>query len=152
MAGVRTSVPLRRFLVIGIGNPLRGDDGVGPWLAARVGGRGVQQLTPELAPELLGLDHVLFIDAALNPCRPRLEAVADGSTASPELPQLLLGHALTPQQLIGLCRPLYGAAPQATLLLLPGAGFAHGTTWSTTLRRHLPAARRLLHQWLSAHA
>ena len=55
------------LLVIGIGNPLRGDDGVGPRLAAEAEAlaprprrgrepdlavRAVQQLTPELAPEV----------------------------------------------------------------------------------------------------
>jgi len=56
--------PRRKRLVIGIGNPLRGDDGVGTWLAEQaavltaaepdgpVAVRSVQQLTPELAEEL----------------------------------------------------------------------------------------------------
>ena len=63
-----------RALVIGIGNPLRGDDGVGwalvedleaslpdpgPCLELRV----VHQLTPELAVELAEAQRVLFIDA-----------------------------------------------------------------------------------------
>ena len=46
-------------LVIGIGNPLRGDDGVWALLAEQVGGRSVQQLTPELAAELAELEAVL---------------------------------------------------------------------------------------------
>lgn len=63
-------------LVIGIGNPLRGDDGVGWWLAERAEQlppatptgsrllvRAVQQLTPELSEELAGARRVLFIDA-----------------------------------------------------------------------------------------
>lgn len=57
-------------LVIGIGNPLRGDDGVGWWLARRAETLKltprvlrVQQLTPELAEELAGARRVLFIDA-----------------------------------------------------------------------------------------
>ncbi len=63
-------------LVIGIGNPLRGDDGVGWWLAERAEQlppgtptkgpllvQTVQQLTPELAAELTDVRRVLFIDA-----------------------------------------------------------------------------------------
>lgn len=78
----------RHDLVIGIGNTLRGDDGVGWWLAQRaetlgpaahresarsIQGtaavnarplvRSVQQLTPELAEELQNMRRVLFIDA-----------------------------------------------------------------------------------------
>ena len=44
--------PQHTRLVIGIGNPLRGDDGVGALLAEQAGGRSVHQLTPELAAEL----------------------------------------------------------------------------------------------------
>jgi Ni,Fe-hydrogenase maturation factor len=61
-------------LVIGIGNPLRGDDGVGRWLAQRAGRwlapaqlRTVQQLTPELAADIALASRVLFIDAWLVP-------------------------------------------------------------------------------------
>lgn len=57
-------------LVIGIGNPLRGDDAVGAWLAERVVSTDaavrvlvVQQLTPELAQTLAASRRVLFIDA-----------------------------------------------------------------------------------------
>ena len=152
MARVTGAVLSQRLLIFGIGNPLRGDDGVGPWLASRVGGRCVQQLTPELAPVLLGLDRVLFIDAALGERRPRLETVNAGGEAMLVPPHLSLSHGLTPQALVGLCRQLYGAAPQATVLLLPGLAFDHGNRWSTTLRRQLPAARHLLQQWLAAHA
>ncbi|MEB3362613.1 MAG: hypothetical protein VKI42_10885 [Synechococcaceae cyanobacterium] len=61
-------------LVIGIGNPLRGDDGVGRWLARRgelwlpqAQWRAVQQLTPELAADVAAAARVLFIDAWLVP-------------------------------------------------------------------------------------
>ena len=61
-------------LVIGIGNALRGDDGVGGWLAQRaeqwlpaVQLRTVQQLTPELAEDMAAAARVLFIDAWLVP-------------------------------------------------------------------------------------
>ncbi|MFN7898679.1 MAG: hypothetical protein ACK5N0_03300 [Synechococcaceae cyanobacterium] len=61
-------------LVIGIGNSLRGDDGVGWWLAQRAERwlppdrvRAVRQLTPELAAELAAATRVLFLDAWLPP-------------------------------------------------------------------------------------
>jgi hypothetical protein len=75
-------------LLIGIGNPLRGDDGVGPWLVetwgrrrawrgevrgaqrgeggelpVRLQVRVVDQLVPELAAELAAVRRVLFVDA-----------------------------------------------------------------------------------------
>jgi Ni,Fe-hydrogenase maturation factor len=77
---MRTSRGPAPFLLIGIGNPLRGDDGVGPWLVetwgrrrawrgavrelpARFQVRVVDQLLPELAAELAAVRRVLFVDA-----------------------------------------------------------------------------------------
>jgi hydrogenase maturation protease len=64
---------MARVLIIGFGNPLRGDDGFG-WHAAqrlceRLGSPDVQviachQLTPELAEDIGAAERVLFIDAA----------------------------------------------------------------------------------------
>ena len=54
-----------RLLVIGVGNPLREDDGVGWRLAEALAQAGVEvhtchQLLPELAAELGRVDLVLF--------------------------------------------------------------------------------------------
>ena len=84
----RTGPGAAPSLLIGIGNPLRGDDGVGPWLVetwgrrrarrgevrsaqrgeggelpARLQVRVVDQLLPELAEELATVRRVLFVDA-----------------------------------------------------------------------------------------
>ena len=63
-------------LVIGLGNPLRGDDGVGWWLAQRAethrsAPRVLRRslLTPELSLELVMARRVLFLDAWLAPSR-----------------------------------------------------------------------------------
>ena len=138
----------RRVLVIGIGNALRGDDGVGPWLARRVGGRCVHQLTPELALALQGLDHVLFVDACRTSQRPRLRPLTPGSS-----PAVSLGsHGLAPAGLLAMGRLLHGRAPEAQLLLVPARVFGHGATLSPAVRQQLPAAEALLRQWLAAHA
>jgi len=156
--------PHSQRLVIGIGNPLRGDDGVGALLAeqaavltaAEAGGsvavRSVQQLTPELAAELAHLDAVLFIDAWSAPAEalPQLlplhpaGATADGTRAG--------SHRLDPAALLAVCQVLYGRVPDAQVLLVPAHALEHGTTLSTELRAVLPQARALLRQWLSGHA
>ena len=149
-----------RRLVIGIGNPLRGDDGVGALLAEQAavftaadpGGpvavRSVQQLTPELAEELAQLDAVLFIDAWAAPAgaQPQLEQLSPAAAASAE------SHRLEPAALLAVSQALYGQAPEAQLLRVPADGFAHGTVLSPTLRAALPRARDLLRQWLSGRA
>ncbi|MDI9406387.1 MAG: hydrogenase maturation protease [Chitinophagaceae bacterium] len=132
-------------LVIGIGNPLRGDDGVGALLAEAVGGRSVQQLTPELAEALACQQAVLFIDAWLAPAgaAPQLVEVLPAAAA-------LDSHRLEPAQLLAVCRVLYGSSPRAHLLQVPAHAFAHGMDLSPALAATLPAARALLQAWLAA--
>jgi hydrogenase maturation protease len=151
--------PHTNRLVIGIGNPLRGDDGVGALLAEQaavltaaepdgpVAVRSVQQLTPELAEELSQLEAVLFIDAWPAPAGavPQLQRLSPAGTSSDS-------HHLEPAALLAVSQALYGRAPAAQLLLVPAHAFEHGMALSAELRAALPQARALLRQWLSGHA
>jgi hydrogenase maturation protease len=137
----------RTPLVIGIGNSLRGDDGVGALLAEQVGGRSLQQLTPELAAELAGLEAVLFIDAWLAPAgaAPRITAISPAAGAAES-------HRLEPPQLLAISQALYGRAPAAHLLQVPATRFEHGTTLSAELQASLPQTQALMQSWLAHYA
>jgi hydrogenase maturation protease len=151
--------PHTNRLVIGIGNPLRGDDGVGALLAEQaavltaaepdgpVAVRSVQQLTPELAEELSQLEAVLFIDAwpASTGAVPQLQPLSPAGTGGDS-------HHLEPAALLAVSQVLYGRAPAAQLLLVPAHAFEHGMELSAPLRASLPAARTLLRQWLQGGA
>jgi hydrogenase maturation protease len=143
------------MLVIGIGNPLRGDDGVGwrlleeleeaqPRTGVRL--RRVQQLTPELAAELAGVQRALFVDAWLAPegaeplLRPVAAPLAGGGMDS---------HRLEPLTVLALAQHLFRSRPAAWELLVPASCFSHGCVFSASLREGLPAARRLLRRWLA---
>lgn len=158
-----------RNLLIGIGNPLRGDDGVGRLLAeeweavvddkavdAALRVRSVHQLTPELVADLAGVDRVLFIDAWLSPAAAaapvlqRLPASAPSSVACGEA--ALNSHHLTAAQLLTLARSLWNADPEAAMLRIPATDIAHGTRLSVAMELQLPAARRLVRQWLEVPA
>ena len=64
----------RHFLVIGYGNTLRGDDGVGPHVAEAIGAMRLpevhtivcQQLSPEHAAPISLAETVIFVDAAVD--------------------------------------------------------------------------------------
>ena len=134
-------------LVIGIGNRLRKDDGIGPALVESLVGRDgvesfiVHQLTPELALRVCDADRVLFVDAALQGDEVRLEAV-DAS------PQRGIGHALTPAGLLDLAATAFDASPPAWQLTVPGSDFGLGETLSDrAVARLLDAAQRI-HTWL----
>jgi hypothetical protein len=163
------------LLVIGIGNPLRGDDGVGPRLAAEAEAlaprprrgrepdlavRAVQQLTPELAPEVAEARAVLFIDAWLAPptihvppVGPRLVSLGLGDPVplGDGSPAMLsdLSHHLDPVTLLRLADLLYSGRPRAHELLGPAEDFPHRRRFSRGLRQRLPQARDLLSQWIA---
>ncbi|MFI0403754.1 MAG: hydrogenase maturation protease [Cyanobium sp.] len=151
----------RPDLLIGIGNPLRGDDGVGALLveelAEELGGwstpaaelKVVHQLTPELACTLAGAERVLFLDAcgSARTVQPWLdllqsEAGADAAAAG------LGSHQLEPAVLLALAHALYGWRGEGALLRLPAFAFPHGQALSPSLLEALPEARRLVRLWL----
>lgn len=162
-------------LVIGIGNPLRGDDGVGWTLVEELEeelNQGVRrshgppdpasarprrpllftvhQLTPELAEAVAVAGRVLFVDAWLperTDAPPCLEEVEPAATGPGEF-RAVESHRLEPAQLLTLSRSLFAAAPRAWRLLVPAFVFGHGSQLSPSLRAVLPSARLLLHRWL----
>jgi hydrogenase maturation protease len=158
-AGTTTAAVPPRALVIGFGNPLRGDDGAGVRLARQLRNgelgtlppsvvvREQQQLTPELAEALRHWRSVLFLDACWAPpgSAPVLEPIRPALAAA-------RSHQLDPAALLALSASLYGRAPEGWLLRLPAIRCGHGTALSAGLRRRWPDAQRLLGRWLADHA
>jgi hypothetical protein len=156
---VTNAAPAARPLLIGIGNPLRGDDGVGWHL---VGERGLcrHQLTPELAEALAAAERVLFVDAWLAPpgARPLLRPVPAAVRWGVD------SHRLDPAGLMMLALRLFDRTAPAHELLVPAfdfswrdpgqgeAGPPSAARFSAGLRRQLPQARQLLGQWLQGAA
>jgi hydrogenase maturation protease len=134
-------------LLIGIGNPLRGDDGVGWHL---VEGLGLQrhQLTPELAEAVAAAERLLIVDAWLAPPQSRCELrpllASDGWERDT--------HRVAPARLLALAEQLFDRRVPAHELLVPAFDFAWGERFSPQLRRRLPEARRLLRGWLGEAA
>jgi hydrogenase maturation protease len=131
-------------LVVGFGNPLRGDDGVGcsaaGLLAAdpRLEGATVlarHQLTPELATDIASASLVVLVDASVDG--------APGSVAVRSIqPQrdspLSWSHHLNPAALAGLADALYDHVPPMVLISVGGATFAAGDRLSPAVQRMLP--------------
>lgn len=136
----------RRWLVIGYGNPLRGDDAAGPLLAERtaawqrpgVTALAVHQLTPELAARLAECDRVVFLDARRGGGEVRWRALAPAESHAG------LEHAGDPARLLALARDLFGARPDAWLLTMPGVEFGFGAGLSEPTARALEAAAAML--------
>jgi hydrogenase maturation protease len=135
------------ILVIGMGHPLRRDDGVGLWIAQNLEERegvkvlGAQVLSPELLPQILAADLVIFVDARKSAGPVRWEPVKPG-------PCPPLSHAITPQGLISWAAQLFGTAPEAWLVTVPARDFSLGEGLSPRTRLAAEALLRRLRAYL----
>ncbi len=112
----------QNLLVIGYGNTLRGDDGVGPRVAVAVDALhlpGVhtlacQMLTPEHAAPISLAQTVIFVDAAVDaPKEVQLRRLTPNDTSQ------LIAHAADPRTMLALSRDVFGHVPQAWWLTIP---------------------------------
>ena len=136
-------------LVIGYGNPLRGDDGAG-WHAAgllaadrRAADVTVlrrHQLTPELAEDVSAADLVVFVDASV-------EGTAPGAVVATEIDPgggaawaagQAWSHHLDPAGLVAMAEALYGHAPPATVVRVGACDLDAGTDLSPVVGRAMP--------------
>jgi hydrogenase maturation protease len=114
-------------LVIGYGNPLRGDDGIGPIVARQVkmdlGKSANSYIAHGLTPEVAGLvsqaSRVVFVDARRGMDAGAID-VTDLSADDAPPDTWSLGHFLSPSQVLALASSLYGQCPSASLVTIGG--------------------------------
>jgi len=114
-------------LILGWGNPGRGDDGLGPEFVRAIGELGLAQvavdsdyqLQIEDAAEMARYRRVLFVDADRSGAEPfwlgRLRPQASGVSFST--------HSVSPAALLALARDLFQADPEAWVLGIRGYDF-----------------------------
>ncbi|MFP5342411.1 MAG: hydrogenase maturation protease [Candidatus Limnocylindria bacterium] len=109
-------------LVIGFGNGLRADDGVGPevaaWLAAdpRMAGATVlarHQLTPDLAADIARAAFVVLIDASMDQPPGEISVAAIGASRPSAGAST---HHVDPALLVDLAAELYGRVPEVIVI------------------------------------
>ncbi len=117
-------------MVIGYGNDLRSDDGIGQrianeiaaWHLSAVKTLAVHQLTPELADVLANAELAIFVDA----CVPSESFDVQVQSLSPSDENTIAGHTSDPQSLLALTQTLYGHCPPAVSVTVPGVNFEFG--------------------------
>jgi hydrogenase maturation protease len=122
------------ILVIGYGNELRGDDGVGQkvartvhkWGLPNVRSLAVHQLTPELAEELVKVDCVIFVDAYPVSAKPEVQVYP----LEPSRSVATIGHTSDPQMLLAIAQALYNYHPIAWWVGIPAVNFELSKTVS----------------------
>lgn len=131
------------LLVIGYGNPLRCDDGVGPRVVTAVedlrlpGVRTMvcHQLTPELADPISTARGVVFVDAAVGAgAEVRALPLVPGGGAP------VLAHAADPRLLLTLAGQVFGRCPPAWWLTIPVEDLGFGERLSPLAQRGFTAA------------
>ena len=155
-----------KILIIGIGNPGRGDDGLGPALAARMAAtepdampEGVvivlpgrpaaavwkYQLNIEDAFLIKDYETAVFADASrLAGTSVRLEEIAAAASIA------FTTHEMSPAAVLALCEHLYGRAPLGRQLSIPGFSWELGDGLSAEAVLNLDAAAVRLLEFLEA--
>ena len=146
-------------LVIGFGNPLRADDGLGWVVAQRLRERladddlfgdvvviAEHQLTPELAEPISRARIVVFVDAREGDQPGRIDCrtvapTGDGSLA--------FSHDVDPSSLVQMARLLYGACPTAVVVSVVGEEFGYGTALSPVVQAAVPEVVRHVRDFLA---
>jgi hydrogenase maturation protease len=140
-------------LLIGYGNPLRGDDGLGHRVIDALGEvlgpntpvkmLKMLQLDVVLAGQLADQKLIVFVDAAANHAAAAPVSVVPLSVDP--MPALsLASHALTPTALVALTHWLYGRSPRAALVAITGHDFSFGSTLSAAAEALIPEAVRAI--------
>lgn len=145
-------------LVIGYGNPLRGDDGVG-WRAAELilaagwphtAVRQLHQLLPEVAQWLSEVNVAVLIDTAVSPAHPAGSIACREIEPEPgPMDPAAFTHHLTPERVLGMAHALYGRAPRTFLLTVVGGEFGYVEGFSTAVGQALPELTQQVIQLIS---
>jgi hydrogenase maturation protease len=131
------------LLVIGYGNTLRRDDGVGPRVADAIAALalpGVRALacpllTPELADPVSRTRVAIFVDAAVDaPSEVQMRKLAPADSSQ------VMAHAASPATLLALARDVFGHAPEAWWLTIPVEDLGMGGELSPLAQRGFTTA------------
>ncbi|HUB66906.1 MAG TPA: hydrogenase maturation protease [Candidatus Methylacidiphilales bacterium] len=145
----------KRILVIGYGNPLRGDDGIGREVVADLAERftdpevsilTVHQLTPELSEPIHRSDLVIFVDASSQgepgawTCKPVTPAMAHTPA---------LGHHFDIANLLAYTQAVFQMCPGALVVSVAAESFTYREELSPKVRAALPAVVRHIYNQIA---
>lgn len=169
-AAITPTPPPPSRLIIGIGNPSRGDDAIGPVCIARLSALLSTQLSEhpsalnlpdvelltdfqlqvEYALDLAGRDEVIFIDADVDGAAP---FEFRSLTPNPSVENSHTSHVLSPEAVLATCVRI-GATPpsHAYVLAIRGITFELGEGLSPQAESNLNAALAFLQRHLLARS
>ena len=138
------------LLVLGVGNPSRGDDALGSLfveraselLSAEVDAGLVEfltdfQLQVEHSLDLAGRERVVFVDASV-----KADAPYEYRRVEPRRDESFSSHAMSPAAVLDTHRTIVGEPPPAWVLAIRGESFELGDGLSPAAAHNLDAALR----------
>ena len=145
---------MRETWLVGIGNPLRGDDGAG-WAVVEALSRiaigsvqtvCVHQLLPELLDTIHTAERLIFVDASVDGepggvVVTSVQPATDGPASS---------HQLHPAVLLAMGIELYGRMPPATLITITGQAFGYQEQLSPPVQQAVAEAVYQIEQMMQA--
>jgi hydrogenase maturation protease len=145
------------MLVIGYGNPLRMDDGLGLRAAealeqALPAGQceiiATHQLTPELCERIALASKVVFIDASAKTNGEQAGQIGQQSLQGKQVSTTSFAHKVSPESLLALSSSLFGSTPEAVLFSVEAASFDLGESLTPPVQAAMPELVQRIRDWL----
>ncbi len=132
-----------RVLIIGYGNPLRGDDALGWRVTERlrelihdseIEVLTLHQLMPELMEPLSAAELAIFVDAGEGP---KPGEITERTVEARLAPGTAFTHYATPEALLAGARARYGRAAEGVRFSIAAADFSLGAELSPAIGAHV---------------
>jgi hydrogenase maturation protease len=143
---------MQPILLLGIGNSLRSDDGIGAYVCAQMQHlqlnnvviQTAQQLQTEYVEELLNYKAVIVIDASIAATEVSFEKVVAGGSA------VASSHHMNLSMMQALAQQLYGKPVELYSCAIPAENFELGDSLSSTAKQHAATAIKLLESQIAS--
>ncbi|HIK37105.1 MAG: hydrogenase maturation protease [Geminocystis sp.] len=142
----------KRVLLIGYGNTLRSDDGVGYMVACQLQSQNIPgletiatlSLTPELSEKMAEYQTVIFVDACVSQDTLTLTRIE-----TPHQPPDNWPHKLTPASLLKLTQWIYHKTPDTWIIAIPAKNLDFGQNISQCTKKQAQLAIELVKNFIS---
>jgi hydrogenase maturation protease len=144
-------------LILACGNPLRGDDGFGRWIAGKIEEQfassqvqvlSSQQFVPEMTEPISTSDTAIFLDSSATSAPGQISLIPVEATTKPAR---LMTHHMSPTALLRMSQELYGRIPRlAYLITVGGESFKMEEQLSDAVRGAAPAVLAMIEEIVQA--
>jgi hydrogenase maturation protease len=143
----------KNMLIVGIGNPIRSDDGIGSYICEKITTMNmagvetfcIQQLQIEFIETFSRYDVVMIVDASVNGSDAEITPIQKGPSSIPS------SHHMHPQELSSIAELTMNISPEYVLCSVKGINFDFGEDLSETAIRNANTAISLILQWIDKH-